>query len=122
MPVAPSQPENDSHTLPNYAYSWIDDADLERTGAVRDDTEGLINVLRCIRGVEVALLMHARPGQMRCSLRSKTTADVSVIARELGGGGHKGASGFTSYMTVEETVAAGRAHLDEAFSAGAASE
>jgi len=39
------------------------------------------------------------------SLRSKTTVDVGAIANELGGGGHKHASGYSSTFDLGKTIA-----------------
>ncbi|HXD70951.1 MAG TPA: hypothetical protein VN615_13900, partial [Gaiellales bacterium] len=66
------------------------------------DTEGLVDHLRAVSGVEVAALIrepplapdgHAPPN--RVSLRSRGGLDVSAIARKTGGGGHKQAAGFS---------------------------
>lgn len=72
-----------------------------------DDTEGIVEVLRGIRGVEVAgLVREAGPeGSHRVSLRSADgTLDVSSIARLEGGGGHKAAAGFTSLLPPAELL------------------
>lgn len=78
------------------ALSWIDDADLARVGATREDAEDLIDVVRQIDGVEVAALLKGqKDGHIRGSLRSKTGLDISIAARAMNGGGHKAAAGFT---------------------------
>ena len=89
-----------------FAYSWITDEDMERFGARKDDTEGLSDVLRSIRGVEISLLMHIHPDEVRGSLRAKGDQDVATCARALGGGGHKAAAGFNFHGSREEAVAA----------------
>jgi len=44
-------------------------------------------------------------GRIKVSLRSKTEADVSKIAKAFGGGGHRRAAGFTvSNMERDEVV------------------
>ena len=49
---------------------------------------------RAIDGIEVAALIHEVEGVgSRASFRSKGNIDVNVIARALGGGGHRNASG-----------------------------
>jgi phosphoesterase RecJ-like protein len=70
--------------------------DLEGHGVSPDDTDidGLINYPMTIRGVDVAILFQElRPGRYRVSLRSKSAADVSGVAAEFGGGGHRKAAG-----------------------------
>ena len=73
-----------------------------RLGATESDTEGLVDHLRAVSGVEVAALIRepqpALDGHLppnRVSLRSRGGLDVSAIARKSGGGGHKQAAGFS---------------------------
>ena len=62
---------------------------------MRED-EGLIDLLRGIEGVVIAMLCHKRVDGFRVSLRSKDQKfPVGPIARELGGGGHDMAAGTT---------------------------
>lgn len=76
---------------------------LEKTGARMDETEGIIETLRNISGVEIsAFLKESKPGEIKVSLRSKTYGDVSAIAQTFGGGGHKKASGCTLHGTLQE--------------------
>jgi bifunctional oligoribonuclease and PAP phosphatase NrnA len=75
--------------------------DFTATGASDDETEGIVDALRSVPGVEVAAL--ARPhgdGLVRVSLRSEGF-DVSAVAGLKGGGGHRQAAGFTTGGTVE---------------------
>ena len=61
-----------------------------------EDSEGLIDVIRGIRGVAVAVFFEELPdGYSRVSLRSKDRRyDVCSIAAEFGGGGHALAAGI----------------------------
>jgi phosphoesterase RecJ-like protein len=69
---------------------------LRSTHTGTEDVEGFVNYPRSICGVEVGLLLREEsPGRYRVALRSKGRADVSKIARELGGGGHRNAAGAT---------------------------
>lgn len=64
-----------------------------------DDSEGIVEVMRSGRGVEVAALVREAgpPGSYRVSLRSvDPEVDMSAIAREEGGGGHRAAAGFST--------------------------
>ena len=71
------------------------------TGA--EDVEGFVNHPRSIFGVEVGLLLREEgPNRHRVALRSKGQVDVSRIAREFGGGGHRNAAGATMEGTAEE--------------------
>ena len=61
-----------------------------------EDSEGLIDVIRAIRGVQVAVFFEELPdGKTRISMRSKDRRyDVCQIATEFGGGGHCLAAGI----------------------------
>jgi phosphoesterase RecJ-like protein len=77
------------------AYFWLRKRDYARTGAGRDDTEGLIDHIRAIQGVVVACVFEEiEPELTRISLRSKSEhVDVNKIAGQFGGGGHSAAAG-----------------------------
>lgn len=76
-------------------YFWLKKRDFARTGAQRDDAEGLIDHIRAIQGVVVACVFEeAEPELTRISLRSKSDdVDVNAIAGQFGGGGHRAAAG-----------------------------
>jgi phosphoesterase RecJ-like protein len=61
-----------------------------------EDSEGLIDVIRAIRGVQLAVFFEELPdGKVRVSMRSKDRRlDVCQIATEFGGGGHALAAGI----------------------------
>lgn len=73
-------------------------------GALPEDNEGLIDHLRAIQGVIVAIFFEELPdGKVRVSMRSKDeTADVSAICERFGGGGHKLAAGARLRGTLAE--------------------
>ena len=78
------------------AFFWITKDMFTKSGAKREDTEGLIDYARAIEGVLIAILFEEteEPGKVRISLRSKhPKLDVNSIARHFGGGGHKEAAG-----------------------------
>jgi phosphoesterase RecJ-like protein len=77
------------------AYFWLKQADYARTGAQKDDSEGLIDHIRAIEPVVVACLFEElAPGVTRISLRSKSNqVNVNEIAAQFGGGGHVAAAG-----------------------------
>jgi bifunctional oligoribonuclease and PAP phosphatase NrnA len=68
---------------------------LTRTGARPSDTEDLINQVRAIAGVEVAIFLKSFGPDIRVSLRSRGLVDVQTVAAEFGGGGHRNAAGCT---------------------------
>lgn len=77
------------------AYFWLKQADLARTGANSNDTEGLIDHIRAIEPVLVACVFEEiEPELTRISLRSKSKdVNVSEICAQFGGGGHPLAAG-----------------------------
>lgn len=65
--------------------------------------EGLINYLRSIEGVEVAILLReVSPGLIKISFRSKDKMDVAALASRLNGGGHKRAAGAKKTGNLDE--------------------
>ncbi|MEJ7825424.1 MAG: bifunctional oligoribonuclease/PAP phosphatase NrnA [Solirubrobacteraceae bacterium] len=84
--------------------------DFTATGAEESFTEGIIDHLRSVQGTKVAALAREltgdRHGSSKVSLRATDNdADVSEIARTLGGGGHRQAAGFATEMDRDELVA-----------------
>jgi len=78
-------------------------------GVLPEDNEGLIDHLRAIRGVIVAVFFEElADGKVRVSMRSKDEAvDVCAICQKFGGGGHTLAAGARvrgSLAEVEEKV------------------
>ena len=73
-------------------------------GAKPEDNEGLIDHIRAVEGVIVAAFFEElADGLVRGSLRSKDSrADVSQIAAQFGGGGHKLAAGLRTRGTLAE--------------------
>jgi bifunctional oligoribonuclease and PAP phosphatase NrnA len=69
---------------------------MDRTHAVEEDCEGIVNYAIGITGIEVAVfLRELRDHRVRLSLRSKGRVNVANIAERFGGGGHESASGCT---------------------------
>lgn len=92
--------------------------DFEQAGAEESYTEGVVDHLRAVRGTAVAAVVRDRlvaPGEAaegddgarlrKVSLRaSDMRVDVSAIAREQGGGGHRAAAGFSTTLPWDELV------------------
>ena len=68
---------------------------LEMSGAVKEDSDSIVNSIRAIVTVEVACMLREEDDGIKISLRSKNYADVSKIAIKYGGGGHIRAAGAT---------------------------
>ena len=77
------------------AFSKITRSDMSKFGATDDFTEGIVEILRTSKNVEVAaILKETKEGYTKVSLRSKTL-DVTPIVVDFGGGGHTFAAGCT---------------------------
>ena len=103
------------------SYARLDD--FERLGAVKADAEPLIDVLRSLDGIRVACMLREQEDVVRGSLRAKGDGiDVAALAREIGGGGHKAAAGFTYKGSIDDALAEMPALLDGLFAGGEGKE
>ncbi|MCK4592429.1 bifunctional oligoribonuclease/PAP phosphatase NrnA [Candidatus Parcubacteria bacterium] len=90
------------------AVSYVSRKDIEDFGAKEDDLSGLVNVINTVSDAKFSLLLtEFEDCKIRGSLRSEkyNGIDVSRIARSLGGGGHKLASGFEMNGDLKNNVA-----------------
>lgn len=87
------------------AWSTISSKDFSETGGTEEDAEGLANEMLSIDTVQIAMMIREpKPGKIRCSLRSRGDWDVSAIAREFGGGGHRNAAGCNFETNVGDAA------------------
>jgi phosphoesterase RecJ-like protein len=90
--------------------SYILEEDYRESGADESFSEGIIDHIRALEGTFVAALVRDqlrpdREGIRKVSLRAAGDAvDVSVIAREEGGGGHRQAAGFSTTKPSDELI------------------
>jgi len=68
-----------------------------------NDTENIVEALRDIYGVDVAVLILETKDACRVSMRSKSLIDVAKIATKYNGGGHTNAAGFSAKLDIKET-------------------
>jgi bifunctional oligoribonuclease and PAP phosphatase NrnA len=92
-------------------FGRLERRDFDETGAAESYTEGIIDHLRAVGGTKVAALMRegvsepGEPPRAKVSLRATDgDVDVSAIARQGGGGGHRQAAGFTTELSPTEVV------------------
>ena len=84
--------------------------DFHATGALETDAEGIVDHMRAVEGTAVAILVRElladeREGLRKVSLRATDgRVDVSRIAREMGGGGHPQAAGFSTALPYPELI------------------
>jgi len=92
---------NEQH---NIAYTFLTQKDIEESGVSEEELEGIANLLNDLNEGNAVLVLKERPeGGVKGSFRTtKDSVDVSLIAKELGGGGHKKAAGFSLEHTLDE--------------------
>jgi phosphoesterase RecJ-like protein len=84
------------HREGTLAWMAVTRNDMDRSGALEEDCEGLVNYALGIAGVEVAAFFReTADGRVRVSIRSKGAVNVADMAEKFGGGGHACASGFS---------------------------
>lgn len=77
-------------------FSILHRREMEFYNAHQEDLEGIVEMLRNTKGVEVAIFAYEIGFQKyKVSLRSNECVDVSRIALNFGGGGHIRAAGCT---------------------------
>ncbi|MGI6204758.1 MAG: DHH family phosphoesterase [Anaerovoracaceae bacterium] len=87
------------------AVSYVSQEMLRETGCTMEDSEGIIDDLRAVRGVQIAIIMKENaPRKIKATMRSKEKGDVSRIASIHGGGGHVRAAGCTIEDTLENAL------------------
>jgi len=89
--------------------SYLLRSDFEELGVGEEYAEGVIDELRAVKDVELAMTVREPPersdARLRISMRSAIDrVDVSAIARQRGGGGHRRAAGFSSDESIEQVI------------------
>ncbi|MDO5041133.1 MAG: bifunctional oligoribonuclease/PAP phosphatase NrnA, partial [Peptoniphilus sp.] len=67
------------------AVVYVDDEMIENCGAVKSDTEGIVEFIRDIDDVEVAIFMKIKKSSIKLSIRTKSHVDATKIAEFYGG-------------------------------------
>jgi len=85
------------------AYTFLTKKDILQYGIDDSETEGISNFLNKLDGARISLLIkETMDGKIKGSFRTtRDDADVSALAKKMGGGGHKKAAGFTADGTIE---------------------
>src|SRR5690606_9467391 len=77
---------------------------VRESGASLDETEGFVNYVLSIEGVNAALLFTETDSGTKVSFRSKGNTFVHEWARAFGGGGHRNASGAYIRRPLDEVI------------------
>jgi phosphoesterase RecJ-like protein len=97
--------------------SFIRREDYDEFGGDESLSEGIVDYIRSIEGTTVAALVREqlkseREGIRKVSLRTaEDTVDVSIMARQENGGGHRQAAGFSTEKSSEDLIAWLRAEI-----------
>ena len=89
------------------AYAYISGEMLEKHNFNLKEDEGIIDILREIDSVVIAMLIYRTNGVFKLSMRSKDRRfPVGPVAREYGGGGHDLAAGASiEKANIEDVLA-----------------
>lgn len=77
------------------AVVFVTKEDMEKSKAEKSDADGIVEFVRDIDTVELAVLLKEKDDCIRLSLRSKSDIDCTKVASKFNGGGHVRASGGT---------------------------
>lgn len=95
------------HEKHDVVYTYITLNDIKNNNLSEDETAGVANFLNNLSEGKVALILKEveQNKKVKGSLRTtRDDIDVSQIAKELGGGGHKKASGFTIEAGIADSL------------------
>ena len=96
------------------AIAYASQAMLEKEGVTMEDTEGAIDLIRNINGIEIAAFLKENgPETIKASMRAKTYGNVAEIAGKFGGGGHIKAAGCTFNTDLESARTQLKAAIEE---------
>lgn len=85
------------------AVVFVTKEDMEKSKAEKADADGIVEFVRDIDTVELAVLLKEKDDCIRLSLRSKSYLDCTKIASRFNGGGHIRASGGTiNHLDLEK--------------------
>lgn len=89
---------------------------LKKTQSQMNESEGITEEMRKIKGVEVAaLLKEYSPDEIKVSFRSKNYFNVAEIGSKYHGGGHVRAAGCTLKMTMDKALELMKDEVEECF-------
>lgn len=89
----------------NFVYTAITSKMFQETGTLREQTEGIIDQIRLVRGIKAAaLIIQEGDKKYKASLRSADGISAGDIAALLGGGGHPKAAGASITGSLDEVT------------------
>lgn len=91
----------------NFIYCFLNYQDMFESRAVTNDLSGLASLLCMVPGISFSLVLSEfAPGQIDGSMRALPDKgiDVSILAKNFGGGGHKLSAGFKAKGQPEKII------------------
>lgn len=82
-------------------------------GATEDDLDNISGFPRSIAGVKMAVTIREEEKGAKLSVRAVPGYDAAALCARFGGGGHRGAAGAGTEMTLEQAVREVRAAMEE---------
>lgn len=99
------------------AWSFLRANDFLELDASDEETEGIVNHIRAVRGAQVGVLFREVPGKkIRVSIRSREGFDVNLVAQDFDGGGHRQAAGCSMDPPLDDAVKRLLKRIHEGFS------
>lgn len=87
------------------AIIYLTKQDYKDYNIIRGDTEGIVNYMLTIKGIQLAAFVTEQPTIVKISLRSKYDVNVQALAREnFNGGGHINASGGYTFEPLDNAL------------------
>ena len=94
------------HTEADLVYTYLSQEDFQRHEVEESESDGIANFLNKLDGAKISLIMR-ETAEKKTKGSFRTTfndIDVSALAKSLGGGGHKKASGFVYDGNKEDVL------------------
>lgn len=87
------------------AWFIITQKQIRKSGAKTEEVDGFTEVVRSIKGVEVAIMfLEVSKNRVRINFRSKGNFIINRVAQMFNGGGHPFAAGAALDTTIDEIV------------------
>lgn len=88
------------------AWTSITTAELRQAGARLSELDDVVNYVKSIAGCKIAVFYYEKgDGEFKASFRSEPGYDVSKLAIQFGGGGHKNAAGSSFFCSLDSAIA-----------------
>ena len=86
-------------------WTWSSTAEAAEHGLPGEQLEALVDVVRSTEEADVACVLKGQDdGSWSVSMRSRGATDLTRVAMDLGGGGHRAAAGYSSSLDLAATV------------------